>query len=263
MGNIEKLDSIPEFIIEGNHARFGHKKLATYTTVSLRTVYRYLVTLSKHSPEKAERIRKMGWSGKDTNEFIGYYATSESVKKEVKNHCISLLIHSSENGFQHEIDKMAGLMPKHPISTEQYDLVVNMLQQLQRCMEENQKAVDTKINLLMPFVEEGKIAKTLYKYLPNYENLLKQVAQEFEASTIQTYRYLKNWTYDLGFRDLSHGEKIAVGKIVSGFAILGDPDWLPDSDKKGRKKYPEAFKPVIKEATLYVLSKRRHLKLIA
>lgn len=263
MPNIEKFENSPEFIIDGNHARFGHNKLATYSNVSLRTIYRYLVALSKHYPEKAERIRKMGWSGKDTNEFIGYYATSDLIKKEVKNHCISLLIQSSENGFQHEIDKMAGLTPENQISIEKYDLVITMLQQLQQHMEENQKSVDIKINLLMPFVEEGKIAKTLYKYLPNFENLLKQVAQEFESNPCQEYRHLKIWTFELGFRDLSRGEKIAIGKIVSGFAILGDPEWLPDSSKKGRKKYPEAFKPVIKEATLYILSKRRYLRLIS
>lgn len=156
------------------------------------------------------------------------------------------------------------------VNLQQNQQIFSMIQMLQKTLEdsqrmyfERQQQMEEKLTLLLPYVEEGKIAKTLYKYLPNYENLLKQVAQEFESNTIQTYRYLKNWTYELGFRDLSHGEKIAIGKIVSGFAILGDPEWLPDSDKKGRKKYPEAFKPVIKEATLYVLSKRRHLRLIA
>lgn len=146
----------------------------------------------------------------------------------------------------------------------------SMLQMFQKTLEDNQRAyyerqqqMEEKLNWLLPYVEEGKIAKTLYKYLPNFENLLKQVSHEFESTMIQQYKFLKHGTYELGFRDLSHGEKIAIGKIVSGFAILGDPEWLPDSNKKGRKKYPEAFKPVIKEATLYVLSKRRHLRLIA
>jgi len=155
-------------------------------------------------------------------------------------------------------------------SVQLNEQLFSMLQMFQKTLEDNQRAyserqqqMEEKLNLLLPYVEEGKIAKTLYKYLPNFENLLKQVAQEFDSTVIQQYRYLKDWTYELGFRDLTHGEKSAIGKIASGFAILGDPEWLPDSNKKGRKKYPEAFKPVIKEATLYILSKRRHLRLIA
>lgn len=203
------------------------------------------------------------------------YWDNQAEKKNVK--AKALLAAGTEETLNRLADQAFGVNKSEVeyqqetlVNIQQNEQLLLMLQTLQKTLEdvrkdswERQQQMEEKLNLLLPYVEEGKVAKTLYKYLPNFENLLKQVAQEFDSNLMQDYKILKHWTYELGFRDLSHGEKIAIGKIASGFAILGDPDWLPDSNKKGRKKYPEAFKPVIKEATLYVLSKRRHLRLIA
>jgi len=133
-------------------------------------------------------------------------------------------------------------------------LLTPLFQEIQEIKENNAKVA--------PYIEAGKLATTLYKYFPNYESLFKDVTFSIENSVIQEKKLLKEWLYSLGFRDLSHGEKITVSRKVCDFATSGDHDWFNDSPKKGRKKYHEALLPVIRDAVLYVLSKRNNVRLI-
>jgi hypothetical protein len=138
-----------------------------------------------------------------------------------------------------------------------------MFERLLNPMLDRIEQMDNNIKALTPYIEKGKIADTVYKMFPNFDNLWENIAQEITAPPTQEFRYVSQWAYEMGFRGLSRGEMICVGVEVSSFAKFGKPEWLPkDSDKKGRKKYPEAFKPVIRDAILHTLAKRNNVRLI-
>jgi len=115
---------------------------------------------------------------------------------------------------------------------------------------------------IAPFVEAGKVIMTIYKYFPNYENLLAQVASVFDNTVNHNYLYLKDSLYSLGFRGVSHGEKINIARTVCGFSDLGNSNWVIQKSPKGRKQYSEALMPIIREATLLEFSKRNNVRLI-
>lgn len=115
---------------------------------------------------------------------------------------------------------------------------------------------------IAPFVEAGKVIMTIYKYFPNYENLLAQVASVFDNTLNHNYLYLKDSLYSLGFRGVSHGEKINIARTVCGFSDLGNSEWVIKKSPKGRKQYAEALLPIIREATLLEFSKRNNVRLI-
>lgn len=156
-------------------------------------------------------------------------------------------------------------MAVQPVSTDNsqiFKLIGDLSSQIGE-MREELKTQNVHINLLLPYAETGKVAMVVFNILPNYEALWDDIATTITSNPVQKYGYVSQWTYELGFRDLSRGEMINIGRYVSGFAILGKPEWLPESNqKKGRKKYPEAFKPVIRDITLYVLSQRNTVRLI-
>lgn len=115
---------------------------------------------------------------------------------------------------------------------------------------------------IAPFVEAGKVIMTIYKYFPNYENLLAQVASVFDNTVNHNYLYLKDSLYSLGFRGVSHGEKINIARTVCGFSELGNSEWIIKKSPTGRKQYAEALLPIIREATLLEFSKRNNVRLI-
>lgn len=115
---------------------------------------------------------------------------------------------------------------------------------------------------IAPLVEAGKVIMSIYQYFPNYEKLLAEVASVFDSIVIHNYSHLKDCLYSLGFRDVSHGERINIAKMVCGFSSLGNSNWVIQETPKGRKKYSEALLPIIKEATLIEFSKRNNIRLI-
>lgn len=115
---------------------------------------------------------------------------------------------------------------------------------------------------IAPLVEAGKVIMSIYQYFPNYEKLLTEVASVFDSIVVHNYSHLKDCLYFLGFRDVSHGEKINIAKMVCGFSSLGNSNWVIQETPKGRKKYSEALLPIIKEATLLEFSKRNNVRLI-
>ena len=62
----------------------------------------------------------------------------------------------------------------------------------------------------------------------------------------------------MGLRGTSHGEKIAIAKLVTGFTWMGNPEWII---KKGVSRYAEALKPVIWNAYLIIVSRRNRPRL--
>lgn len=137
-----------------------------------------------------------------------------------------------------------------------------MFERLMNPLLDRIEQMDANIKAIAPLVEAGKVATKVYELFPNYEPLFTEVSNSVDDIGLQENKILSEWLYDLGFRDITHGEKITIGRRVSDVVTTGEHDWFKNTPKKGRKRYPEALLPIIKDATLFVLSTRNTVRLI-
>jgi len=144
------------------------------------------------------------------------------------------------------------------VNLQQNQQIFSMMNTLLTRIEQ----MDANIQAIAPVVEAGKVAKKVYTIFPNYEQLFNEVSLCIDCLSTQEMKPLSNWLYELGFRDISHGERITIGRRVCNLSSTGDHDWFKYSPKKGRKKYHKALLPLIKDATLFVLSTRNNVRLI-
>lgn len=188
-----------------------------------------------------------------------YYSKKGNAKAD------ALLATGSEEKLTRLADEAFGVKK----SEEQYhqESVVNLQQNQQmfsmfNTLLERIEQMDANIKAIAPLVEAGKVATKVYELFPNYEPLFTEVSNSVDNIGLQESKILSEWLYDLGFRDITHGEKITIGRRVSDIVTTGEHDWFKGFPKRGRKRYPEALLPIIKDATLYVLSTRSIVRLI-
>jgi predicted transcriptional regulator len=267
-------DNTPDFYIEGKHARMSQKKTASFLTVSQPAVSQWIVRYKQHNPEEAESILLKGFTGKNLNDIIGYYATSKNVKEATREHCVKLLIESSIDGFQNSIDRMAGIVPEPEIQSSSITTSEMLLADIKGIftgIRDDLRKSEEKANKYFQLSESH--LKNMYNMYPSYfrmqdihtglskfstlEKLFKEVSEQLETTAIQRFYPLSHYLKEEGY-DLRNGEKIAVSHLVSGWLKLSGKEMLKKSKEfhNATNQYPECSRPLIIFAVEMVLSER-------
>jgi hypothetical protein len=146
---------------------------------------------------------------------------------------------------------------------ENYQVNQQILAMLQELMQQNKSVLlemgaikatlsrqEKELVLLRPVAEEfAKITPALND-LKELKPLLEQISDELKRNPNQQTEKLAVWLKHLGINHLSNGQRMSLGRIISGFLKVGN---LTAPMRSNCNYYPESMLPLINLATKYLV----------